>query len=283
MGIINSPAKLNLFLHVLNKRNDGYHLLESGVVFINLYDVITIKPAHKFSLTITGEFASSIDGLNIENNIITKAIRILEKENIEFKGNYEIRLEKNIPIAAGLGGGSSNSAGILLYFNQLCNLNISQEKLHNLALILGADVPMFLYQKPAIMSGIGEKLEFVTLPNNLFAVLVNPRKTLDTATIFKNLTPDYYTGAIKINKNNVLNEIINTNNDLEKVAIKFVPEIKTIIQELGNYKGCILSRMSGSGATCFALFNNEDLAKKALEYFKITHPHWWVKIAEVKI
>ena len=271
MAIIKARAKINLFFQIIGKRMDGYHLIESLNVFANdIYDLIEINPANFNSTIINGgEFAESL--INEENNLINKALDT-------FSGNskYHCQLTKNIPIRAGLGGGSADAAMVAKFLEPTADIS---SKL----LSIGADSPTCYYNKPAFCSGIGEIIKPLKNFPNLYLVLINPKKTLLTKDVFKH-NQHINTPIIK-NKpldffndlNNLISFISPLNNDLSEAAIQLLPEIKIILDLLGKQDGCLISRMSGSGPTCFAIFTNKETALQANKTITNELPNYWVK------
>lgn len=269
-------AKLNLFLNVTGRRNDGYHLIESLVAFADIYDVIEICPAESFSLEVTGEFAPYTG--SIESNLITMAVDLFCKK-AGLKPDFRIRLFKNIPVGAGLGGGSSDAAVILKYLQNISDNPPEHDCLSELSLTLGADLPACLYGKPAFISGIGEKIFPITIPK-LFLVLVNPGILIPTAEIYQAGFKSYSEKTSLSASNNIADfvaELSGTRNDLYNNALKFAPELEEVIAEIDKTRNVLLSRMSGSGATCFGIYADEVSAQAACNKIKKSYPLWWVK------
>lgn len=247
---IQAPAKLNLSLEVTGKRADGYHLLESDVIFLNLCDELEFEISDELSIN-----------SSIEDNIILKAARALHPT----KG-AKITLTKNIPMGGGLGGGSTDAAATLIALNQLWGLNLPEARLYEIGLKLGADVPVCLFSllnktSTAHFSGVGEVVTFASPRPDWFFLLVNPNRNLPTVNVFKEfeLGTETPTGH---------------KNDLEYAAIKLVPEIAHILEFLKATHGNLFARMTGTGSTCFAVYENfADAAKAAAEvpekYWKI--------------
>ncbi len=281
-----SFAKINLYLEITGKSTQGYHLLDSLMAYLDICDEISLKKSQKFNLKIIGENATFLNS-DQKENIIIKTVNLLAKK-YHFDPKIEILLTKNIPIGAGLGGGSANSATILLMLNQFYNLNLSDEKLKEIGLEIGSDVPFCLNQKIALVNGIGEKISQVTIGlKPLFALLVNPRKTLSTKDVFElfsakylNKTKEYKPQKISENSS-IISIIENRQNYLEEPATELIPEIDDILKTLQNQQNCLISRMSGSGATCFGLFENinyMDLAEKKL---KQKFPEFYIKKSQL--
>jgi 4-diphosphocytidyl-2-C-methyl-D-erythritol kinase len=265
-----APAKLNLFLHITGRRKDGYHEISSCFLKLqHLYDIIEIYPAD----TITCEVKSSKEVVALEDNIILKAIRKLPKPPT----GARVVLHKQIPVAAGLGGGSSDAAAILQGLNQFWNLGLTLPQLQSIGLSLGADIPFFLQPASmALVKGIGEIIiPTSALHEPLYALLVNPRIPCATPEIFRayrELTP--IISVIAEEEKLTLNTIRAGRNDLTNAAIQKVPVITQILSELSNTNP-ITARMSGSGATCFAIFNSQEKAVEAHKYIQNKFPHYW--------
>ena len=275
-------SKVNLFLHVTGKRGDGYHLLESLVVFPKGGDRITVMESDDLTLELTGPNSKTIG--NTEENLVLKAARLLREESKTSKG-AQITLEKNLPVAAGIGGGSADAAVTLKALNHLWNIGFSDEKLRELGLTLGADIPACLYGKPAIMSGIGEQIAGLSDFPEFSIILVNPGILVETKEVFSQL---------KIAKNaprsgdlngltarELFIRLSSLRNDLEIPALEIAPEIGGVLSAIREKKGCHLARMSGSGATCFGLFEDEKAAQAAAQAIRTYHPDWWVQATVV--
>lgn len=268
-------AKINLALHIKGRRGDGYHELDSIVAFADVADVLTISPAALVSLDITGPFA---DGLpRDERNSIVAAWHLLNGFSAQ-KGAaiapVKFHLEKNLPVAAGIGGGSADAAAALRGLIRFFDIMISVQDMNGIALQLGADVPICLGQKTSRMRGIGELIEPIAISLPRAVLLVNPRVPLPTPEVFDALKLECgqsFGSAITD-----LNNIRNWRNDLTAPAIGIVPEITGVLESLGSQGDIICSRMSGSGAICFGLAENLDKAERAAANIKNQHPNWWV-------
>lgn len=282
-----APAKLNLFLHITGRRDDGYHLLESLFVFTSFGDEITITSADTISLTINGPFASIIACEKIEKNLVYRAALLLQKKYAVKQGAHII-LTKNIPVGAGLGGGSSDAAAVLKALNQFWQLQIDSETLATMGLSLGADIPACIVEKPALVFGIGDQVTPIAFPFSLSVLLINPNKSLSTPMVFQAYkeTNTPFSASEHINRFEDLNTLFaflkKTRNDLEAAAIQLQPDIQIILSTLKQNTRCELARMSGSGATCFALFRNHDEAQSAEKLLKKQFPHYWIFLSEIK-
>lgn len=268
-------AKINLALHVTGRRPDGYHELDSIVAFADVADVLTIAPADAVSLSISGPFAGDLSGDG--ENSVTSAFNLLREFSRQQGAPItpvNFQLEKNLPVASGIGGGSADAAAALRGLIRHFGLGITPDDLSELALRLGADVPVCLRRQSSRMRGIGEIIEPVALELPVAMVLVNPRIPAPTSKVFSslNLDPGQSFGAGIVN----LHDIESWRNDLTAPAVALVPEIAEVIGSLNFQPEIICSRMSGSGATCFGLFESLGAAQSAAESITQKHPPWWV-------
>ena len=282
-----APAKLNLYLHITGRRDDGYHLLDSLFAFTAFGDEITITPSSSLTLTIDGPFSSVFDQDAVENNLIFRAALLL-KNKYAVNAGAHILLTKNIPVAAGLGGGSSDAAAVLKGLNQLWKLRLSIETLSEIGLTLGADIPACLYQKTALISGIGEQIMPLALPFSSHAVLlINPLQPLSTQSVFQHYHPAFrssanQTGLIQATDwQSFLSVLLTYQNDLETAATTLLPAIHDIIHHLQQQKHCELARMSGSGPTCFALFSDLQSAEHAAQTMRVIYPAYWLAVTSI--
>lgn len=276
-----APAKINLTLHVTGQRDDGYHLLDSLVTFASVGDRLNIVPGNALSLTVEGPEAEGVPA--DMDNLALRAATLVQDVGAA------LVLEKNLPAASGIGGGSADAAAA--WRGMLCLKDTAADafaqspesifKDHIDALTaLGADVPMCVACKPMRVRGIGAQLETVVLPT-LYAVLVNPRRPVATPSVFKALRtkdnapmpddlPDFTDAAA------LIEWLKGMRNDLEPPALSVQPVIATVLKVLSDQAGCGLARMSGSGATCFGLFASEIEAKNAAQALYNAYPEWWV-------
>ena len=263
-----SPAKINLYLSVKEKRKDGYHNIESLMTFCDYGDILTIKKSRKFSFSVNGPFA---DYLEDKTNLIELALKKLEDfYRRDFK--IDILLTKKLPISSGMGGGSSNAATFIKCAEKLFELK-PLKGFHSLLISLGADVPFCYYGKTALVEGIGEKINFTEDLKEYYVLLINPKIEISTKDSFN---------SFHLNKNNKnypkvykktdINFLINSSNDLEAYAVQNNKIIGDIISHLETSRGSIIARMTGSGSTCFALFDNkkdmENARDSAIDIFK---------------
>lgn len=275
-------AKINLALHITDRRLDGYHILESVIAFANIYDDIHIKQAQIASLKCNGPFSSALNNEKGNDNLVLHAVDCLRKIALQqgkSMTQFDIELTKNLPVAAGLGGGSADAAAVLQAINTLWDLKLSNAQLTKLGQPLGADIPACIWSRPLIARGIGEDIELLHHFPEFGIILINSGQAIATSTIFKSLQkynhpPLPPSPNAMENPHHVLSWLSACRNDLEAPALSHAPEIKAVLQTLKALPGVRLARMSGSGATCFALFDTVQNAYTALE--KIDAPHWWV-------
>jgi 4-diphosphocytidyl-2-C-methyl-D-erythritol kinase len=272
-----APAKVNLYLHVIGRGPDGYHLLDSLVGFADIGDRITAVPATTLSLEISGPEAAGLADLG-KDNLVLRAARLLT----EYTGTVHgaaLYLEKNLPVAAGIGGGSSDAAATLRLLVALWRLSISEEALIRLGAILGADLPACLYGRAAWIGGIGERVAPAPDLPEAGILLANPRKQLPTAAVFAVRKGSFGEigrfAAMPRTAIGLAQSLMLRGNDLTGAAIELVPEIDAVLARLGRLPGVLITRMSGSGATCFALFPDRGAAEEARLMLATTEPMWW--------
>lgn len=281
-----APAKVNLYLHITGRRDDGYHQLDSLFVFTTFGDVITLTPAETISLTIDGPFAQLLAREAPHKNLIYRAAILLQKK-FSISSGAHIQLTKNIPIGAGLGGGSSDAAAVLNGLRRFWNLPIDDDALSTLGFSLGADIPACLLQQSALISDAGEKVQPITLPCALSVLLVNTQQPLSTAAVFQQYQRENHPFSTNKNnllltdKKNFLATLLKNKNDLESAAIALQPDIQTLLYFLQEKTPCLFARMSGSGATCFALFDDHAAAQHAATLTQLNFPTYWVQCADV--
>lgn len=273
--IVHAPAKINLFLHVIGKRTDGYHLLDSLVVFTEYGDVIEVEESDDLSLIVSGAYANSLSAIRPENNLVWKAALTLQKYTRERKA-ATIRLTKNLPLASGIGGGSADAAATIKALTKLWKLNLPNEELYKIALELGSDVPICLYGEPALMRGIGDDITPVELTEPAYIVLINPNILLATAEVFQSFSSKTQRKSVAhIDSFSGLTDEFGYGNDLEEAAISKLPIIAKMLDSLRTTKSCFIARMSGSGATCFALYHDKQASENALKELQKIYPQAW--------
>ena len=266
-----APAKVNLTLHITGRRDDGYHLLDSIVAFASIGDRLMVREGDGVSLRVNGPEKAGVpeDG----SNLVLQAAELLGAQD------KAIELEKNLPSAAGIGGGSADAAAAIRAFGGL-PADMADE-----VLALGADIPMCLASATARVQGIGERVTPLSLPH-LFAVLVNPREVVPTAPVFKALTqPDNppMPGSLPPfgSASDLAGWLRHQRNDLELVALNIAPAISAVLKALEDSPECGLARMSGSGATCFGLYPDSASAAKAAKALRESRPAWWIAACEL--
>ena len=276
---LTAPAKINLALHVTGQRADGYHMLDSLVTFAEFGDELTFAAAEADCLTIDGPFAAQLQEEEAGKNLVIKARDALRALAAGRPcPPVSILLTKNLPIASGLGGGSGDAAAALRGLNAFWGLSLSLKELGAAGLALGADVPMCLAGKPLRAQGIGEEIALLEAFPALDLVLVNPGVGVSTPAIFKALLKkDNRAMSPKANlaSFHAACEFLSAqHNDLQRPAIALEPAISDCLAALGDH-GAMLTRMSGSGATCFGIFTNAANAALAAKAITARHPGWW--------
>jgi 4-diphosphocytidyl-2-C-methyl-D-erythritol kinase len=277
------PAKINLTLRVLGRRPDGYHQLDSLVAFADLADTLTLQPGDDDALDIAGPFASACGPA--AGNLIFKALAAM-RERIPGLKAGRFSLEKNIPVAAGLGGGSADAAAALRLLARTNGLGASDPRLAAAALAVGADVPVCLDCRARIMRGLGDELLAPLDLPPLSALLVNPGVALATRDVFAKFAGPPGNTIVQIGvplAREVLIEWLGEHgNDLTQSAIACLPVIAEVLQALGGLPGARLARMSGSGPTCFALFASPGETVAAAQRLKAERNDWWVFTATIR-
>ena len=277
-----APAKVNLTLRVVGRRSDGYHEIESLVAFAEFGDRLRLWPGSGLTLAVNGPTA--VKAGDIDGNLVLKAAREMSaRQNGLTLGAF--RLDKRLPVAAGLGGGSADAAAALRLIARANGLTRDDPQLYAAARATGADVPVCLDSRPRIMRGIGDILsEPLTLPT-LPAVLVNPGVALATKEVFAGWatasSPSPKAGFAALGapptRAALLEFLLAQANDLERPAIALAPVIADVLAVLRNSVGCKVARMSGSGATCFALFASAAAAHRAARALRSKFPNWWIR------
>lgn len=276
-----APAKINLTLEVLGRRSDGYHELRSLVAFaVDAADHLKCEPGLANETRVAGPFARGLDGVNL----VDAAVAAVSRSVPGFSPG-RLSLQKNLPVASGIGGGSADAAAALRLLSAT-SPDVAALDLHALASKLGADVPVCLNSRSAVMTGIGEQITGVDLPGELFAVLANPlvevpaKKTaevfriLDAAPVPEGLEPENPPAFSSVGE--VIRYAALRGNALEPAARKLVPEVITVLSELAKLPRSRVAQLSGAGPTCFALFDNEHAARTGARMLKTRQPNWWV-------
>lgn len=269
-----APAKINLFLHVTGRRADGYHLLDSLAVFTALGDQVTAEPASDLSLHLEGPLGAALTAE--PDNLVLRAARALAAE-ASVPALARLTLHKNLPVASGIGGGSADAAAAFRALCRLWNISPDRSVLHRLALALGADVPVCLASAPARMGGIGGDLSPAPRLPDCGIVLVNPGIAVSTPDVFRarrgGFSPMADLPAAWGDAATMASDLRRLTNDLAEPAIGLQPVIADVLSALEGLSGCLLARMSGSGATCFGLFASAEAAEHAAA--SITQAAWW--------
>jgi 4-diphosphocytidyl-2-C-methyl-D-erythritol kinase len=270
-----APAKVNLYLHVTGRRADGYHELDSLVAFADIGDRLFAAAAARLSLSLGGPEAGSLAGLGADNLVLRAARRLAERSGVT--AGAALHLEKNLPVAAGLGGGSSDAAAALKALAALWRL--PPERTADAATGLGADVPVCLYGRPAWVGGIGERIAPAPGLPRAGILLANPRIALPTAAVFAArrgaFSPAGRFAPMPANARELAAALAPRRNDLTAAAVGLVPEIGAVLARLASLPDVLLARMSGSGATCFALFADRLAAERAGLALAAAMPGWW--------
>jgi 4-diphosphocytidyl-2-C-methyl-D-erythritol kinase len=268
-----APAKINLYLHVTGRRPDGYHLLDSLVVFAGAADEIEATPYDRLTLDVVGPEAGALAAE--PDNLVLRAARALAAAT-GCEPRAALTLRKNLPIASGIGGGSADAAAALRVLNMLWDAKLSNDALRVIGATLGADVPVCVESRPMRMQGIGEVLnEAPTLPP-FGLLLVNPRVTLPTPAVFGARTGAFSSPAnIPVrfaDAASFADWLRPLGNDLEAAAVSLCPAVAQVLAAIAAQPGCLLARMSGSGATCFGMFGDAAGADAACSALP---PAWW--------
>jgi 4-diphosphocytidyl-2-C-methyl-D-erythritol kinase len=273
-----APAKINLTLRVSGRRADGYHDLESLVIFADLCDRLTLQPGPDTALDVAGSFAGASGA--VSDNLVLKVFAALHQSVDGLKGG-RFQLEKNIPVAAGIGGGSADAAAALRLLARLNGIALDDARLMVAALKVGADVPVCFSSRACVMTGIGERLspplDLPTLP----ALLVNPGVPVATRDVFAKFTDtpgaSRRLGVVPKDAAALVEFLRDHGNDLTDAAVACAPVVADVLGALSVLPGALLARMSGSGSTCFALFATAREAEAAARQLAVAHASWWVR------
>ena len=274
-------AKINLTLRVLGRRADGYHELESLVAFADVADTLTLEPGPADSLAVSGPFEGKSGPA--DDNLVIKSLAELRRRIAGLKGG-RFRLEKNLPVAAGVGGGSADGAAALRLLARANEIALDDSRLMAAAQAVGADVPVCMDSRPRIMRGIGEMLAPPLDLPSIPAVLVNPGVALATREVFGKFKITHVgPGLADVpTKTGALIELLRQqDNDLTGAATACAPVVGEVLRALRSAPGSVLVRMSGSGATCFALFGSREEAETAAQQLAGEHKNWWVQASAV--
>jgi len=277
-------AKINLFLHVTGRRPDGYHKLQSLVVFADIGDTVMAEPSAMLSLSLDGPFG---DLLEIsDDNLVLRAALALQGRARAGAG-AALRLTKRLPVASGIGGGSADAAATLRVLARLWALDLSAAALEDIALSLGADVPVCVGSRPRMMGGIGDELTPAPALPPVWLILANPMRGLETHSVFAARDAEQVSAPVTLPENfNSAADLAawlrqESRNDLAPAARGILPEITRIEAALTGLPGALYAGMSGSGATCFALFASRNSAVAGAQTLRQAERDWWIEAAEM--
>lgn len=268
-----APAKVNLFLHIVGHRPDGYHLLDSLAVFPGAADRLTAAAAPSLELAVTGPFGAGLDAG--PDNLVLRAARALAaKAGVTIGAS--LVLDKCLPVASGIGGGSADAAAALRLLSRLWPVRLPDEEIRAIALGLGADVPVCLVGRTARMGGVGDQLGAAPMLPPFGAVLVNPGVAVSTPEVFRARAGPFSEGASLPaswpDAASMARDLSVLANDLEAPALRLCPAVGGVLAWLRAQRGCLLARMSGSGATCFGLFRDGAAASAVAD---LAPSGWW--------
>jgi 4-diphosphocytidyl-2-C-methyl-D-erythritol kinase len=272
-----APAKVNLYLQITGRRVDGYHFVDSLVAFADVGDRVIAEPAEDFSLEVSGPEAGGLTDAS-DDNLVLRAARLLAA-HLGSAAGAALRLEKRLPVAAGIGGGSSDAAAALRALRQLWRVPVDDSALRTLAARLGADVPACISGRAVWVGGVGERIEPAAALPDAGILLANPRLQLPTASVFAARRGPYSEAErfepMPADAAGLAQILTRRGNDLTEAAIGLMPEIGAVLARLSALPGALLARMSGSGATCFALFADRSEAEHARSALTAVEPGWW--------
>ncbi len=271
-----APAKVNLALHVTGERDDGYHDLDTIAVFTGFGDQVSVTAGDRHAGLVAvetgGPFAGDLG--SIEDNLVSVAARMLAKARGGELPPVRIVLDKRLPVASGLGGGSADAAAVLKLLARFWRLG-ERVDLASIAGRLGADVPMCLRGVPLRARGRGDEIAPLDGVPALWLVLASPLVGVDTGEIFTRLENKANAPIGPVGAANFVEALAHARNDLQAVTAHLVPQIEAVVAALAGQPGCELARMSGSGAACFGLFSSERAAQAAAARIEVDHAHWW--------
>ena len=267
-----SYAKINLFLNIVGKRSNAYHEIQSYFLRLKLADMVSLEHSKYMKCSVEG---AEISG----ENIALKAAHWFKKICNTPKG-VSIHIKKNIPVAAGLGGGSSNAAAVLSLLPKLWEVEgIQPSQFNEIALNIGADVPFFLNDHDSFAEGIGDKLTPINFGQKIYIILINPNIYILSKDAYEGSVTNIFAPKITCDEHSVANEIFYGKNDLEEYVKREYPAIKELLNSIKCQKNCLVSRMSGSGSTCFGIFVTKKDAARAIDNLSEIYPHFWTYAA----
>ena len=280
---IKSFCKINLSLRVLKKLNNGYHNIRSLITFCDLHDVISISKIRSLNdkISFSGEFKK---GISVESNTVTKTLNLLRKIKLLENQAFRINIRKNIPHGSGLGGGSSNAADLINFFNTNLKLKLNKNKIKKLANKIGFDVPINLERKNTFVTGKKDEILRLNQKFGLNLLIVYPNLICSTKKIYKQNEKKSFikpqSSFYKKNKKKLIDFLINENNDLERTVVKIYPRIKKIIDYVKSQKGCYFSRITGSGSACIGIFSSMKNTIYAQKLVKLKYPKYWCVVSK---
>lgn len=287
-----APAKVNLWLRITGRRDDGFHWLDSLVAFTSVADEVRVSPAATPTFRVTGPFGADVPSAPSEN-LVWRAADLMAERAGRHRSPLAIHLKKNLPVAAGIGGGSADAAAVIRCLQHLWHLTLTAEDRDRIA-GLGADIPMCVASEAAYVSGIGEELEPGPMLSGAALVLVNPGVPVSTPDVFKARTgpfsaptrrPDIMESGTGVRSGaqapELMSAISSNRNDLAEAAMSICPEIGVVIRSLQKRPGLVHAGVSGSGATCFGLFDNGNHADLAAAAISRESPGWWCRAGSV--
>ena len=280
---IKSYCKINLFLRVLRKLNNGYHTIMSLITFCELHDTISIFKIKNLrdKISFSGRFK---EGINKKSNTVTKVLDLFRRTKLLKNQAFKINIQKNIPHGSGLGGGSSNAADLINFFNLNMKLKLNKNKIKKLADQIGFDVPINLERKNTFLTGKKDNILRLNQNFRLNLLIVYPNIICSTKKIYEKnrkkslIKPQYY--FYKKNNKALIDFLINENNDLEETVIKIYPRVKKIINYIKSQNGCYFSRITGSGSACIGIFSNMKNAIYVQKLIKLKYPKYWCVVSK---
>ena len=280
---IKSYCKVNLSLKIRKKLKNGYHNISTLITFCDLYDLISISKINKSKdkISFSGKFCKGIDK---KSNTVTEVLKLLRKKKLLKNQSFKINIKKNIPHGSGLGGASSNASNLLNYFNNKMKLKLKKNKMIDLAKQIGFDVPICLEKKNTFLTGKKEEMLRINNKFNLNLLIVYPNIICSTRKIYRrnrvNCSIGHQYNYNKKNNIKLIHHLKNEKNDLEKIVIKIYPKIGKIINYIKSQKGCIFSRITGSGSACIGIFSNRHNTIFAQKLIKSKYPKYWCVLAK---
>ena len=280
---IKSYCKVNLFLRVGKKLKNNYHSLISLITFCKIYDLISISSTKGFKdkISFSGNFNK---GININSNIVTSVLKLLRDNNLLINNFYKINIQKNIPHGSGLGGGSSNAADLLNFFNSKMKLKLNKKQINKFANKIGFDVPICLEKKNTFLTGRKDEIFRLNKKFKLNLLIVYPNIICSTKKIFR---INKKKGSLKAkslsflnNRKIIMNNLIKERNDLEHASCKAYPKIEGVIKFIKIQQGCYFSRITGSGSACIGIFSNMNNAINAKRMIKLKYPKYWCVVSK---